>query len=33
MSEYLSHLDIDGQRFAWIDLHQLLTPAQLQRLP
>lgn len=33
MSEYLSHLDIDGQRFAWIDLHQLLTPTQLQRLP
>ncbi|MGY2292496.1 aconitate hydratase AcnA [Pseudomonas sp. SDO528_S397] len=33
MSDLISHLDIDGQRFAYIDLHKLLAPAQLQRLP
>lgn len=33
MSDFLSHLDIDGQRFAYVDLHKLLAPAQLQRLP
>jgi aconitate hydratase len=33
MSDFLSHLDIDRQRFTYVDLHKLLTPAQLQRLP
>ncbi|BBP78053.1 hypothetical protein PHLH7_41570 [Pseudomonas sp. Ost2] len=33
MSEFLSHLDIDQQRFAYLDLHKLLTPGQLARLP
>ncbi|NWA03449.1 aconitate hydratase AcnA [Pseudomonas gingeri] len=33
MSEFLSHLDIDQQRFAYLDLHKLLSPGQLARLP
>ncbi|MCS4251483.1 aconitate hydratase AcnA [Pseudomonas sp. BIGb0164] len=33
MSDFLNHLTIDQQRYAYIDLHQLLTPAQLHRLP
>lgn len=33
MSDFLNHLHIDGQRYAYIDLHKLLTPAQLHRLP
>lgn len=33
MSAFLNHLHIDGQRYAYIDLHKLLTPAQLHRLP
>ncbi|MGY2376382.1 aconitate hydratase AcnA [Pseudomonas sp. SDO524_S393] len=33
MKDLLNHLAVDGQRYAYIDLHKLLTPAQLQRLP
>ncbi|WP_395607931.1 aconitate hydratase AcnA [Pseudomonas sp. B22129] len=33
MSDYLNHLHIDGQRYTYVDLHQLLTPEQLHRLP
>ena len=33
MSDFLNHLHIDGQRYAYIDLHKLLTPPQLHRLP
>ncbi|MGY1921951.1 aconitate hydratase AcnA [Pseudomonas tolaasii] len=33
MSDFLNHLHIDGRRFAYIDLHKLLTPEQLHRLP
>lgn len=33
MSDYLNHLTVDGQRYAYVDLHKLLTPVQLQRLP
>lgn len=33
MNEPINHLRIDGQRYAYIDLYKLLTPAQLHRLP
>ena len=33
MSNYLNHLTVDGQRYAYVDLHKLLTPVQLHRLP
>ncbi|WP_017253817.1 aconitase family protein, partial [Pseudomonas tolaasii] len=33
MSDFLNHLHIDGQRYTYIDLHKLLTPEQLHRLP
>ncbi|MGY2401807.1 aconitate hydratase AcnA [Pseudomonas sp. SDO5271_S396] len=33
MKDLLNHLAVDGQRYAYIDLHKLLAPAQLQRLP
>lgn len=33
MSDYLNHLTVDGQRYAYVDLHKLLTPVQLHRLP